>query len=131
MRTLAYLAMLAATIAVIVWAVQRWRYRAGPPAPHPLLRPQPVLPPDPEARATLAYGPDRGAGVLRLSPSQLIFTGDSGRVLVIERLDITGVTTTRSLPDREVTQPVLVVTTPADALYFAVAAPTEWERRLT
>lgn len=131
MRTLAFLAMLGVTIAFVVWVVQRWRYRLGPPARHPLLQPRPALEADPEARATLAYGPDRGSGVLRLSPSQLIFTGDSGRVLVIERLDIVGVATTRSLPDREVAHPVLVVTTSAEAYYFAVPAPEQWERRLT
>lgn len=132
MRTLAFLAMVAVAIAFAVWAVQRWRYRLGPPAPHPLLlQPKPVLEADPQARATLAYGPDRGPGVLRLSPSQLIFTADSGRVLVIERLDIAGVTTTRSLPDRDVVHPVLAVTTGADAYYFAVQSPAQWERRLT
>lgn len=133
MRALAYLAMLGVAIACVVWAIQRWRYRSGEPARLRFQRPAPVVAADPQARATLAYGPgpDRGAGVLRLSPSQLIFTGDSGRVLVIERLDITGATTTRALPDRDVAQPVLAVATRTDAFYFAVATPTAWQRLLT
>lgn len=130
-RQLAFLAMVGVVIAFVVWTVQRWRYRMGPPAPRRLPSSGAAIEADPEARATLAYGPDRGPGVLRLTASQLVFTADSGRVLVIERLDIAGVTTTRTLPDRDVAQPVLAVTTGADTYFFAVQAPAQWERRLT
>lgn len=91
------------------------------------------LPPhaaDLDEAAALAHGPDRGHGVLRLTPSQLIFAGDSGRVLTIERLDITGVTTTRDLPDRHTVKPVLAVATGDEVHYFAVSDPARWAARL-
>jgi hypothetical protein len=83
-----------------------------------------------EERATLAYGLDRGPGLLRLTPSQLIFLADSGRVVLLDRLDILGVGSTRDLPDRTLTRDVLVVTTEAQVAYFAVAEPEEWVQRL-
>ncbi|HQR78964.1 MAG TPA: hypothetical protein PLT68_01965 [Actinomycetota bacterium] len=95
--------------------------RAGLPARDPA---------DLEEPAALAHGPDRGHGLLRLTPSQLIFASDSGRVLTIERLDVTGVTTTRELPDRRTLKPVLAITTAGDVHYFAVNDPARWESRL-
>lgn len=95
--------------------------RASLPAPDPA---------DVEEAAALAYGPDRGHGMLRLTPSQLIFAADSGRVLTIERLDITGVTTTGDLPDRRTVKPVLAVTTGDDVHFFAVNDPARWALRL-
>jgi hypothetical protein len=81
--------------------------------------------------AALASGPDAGFGVLRLTPSQLIFAGASGRVLTIERLDIIGVTSTPDLPDRTTARPVLAVATADSVHYFAVDHPGDWEQRLT
>lgn len=95
--------------------------RANLPGPDPA---------DVEEAAALAHGPDRGHGMLRLTPSQLIFAGDSGRVLTIERLDIAGVTTTRDLPDRRTVKPVLAVTTGEEVHFFAVNDPARWEARL-
>lgn len=83
-----------------------------------------------EEPATLAYGLDRGPGVLRLTPSQLVFLADSGRVVLLDRLDIVGVGATRDLPDRTLARPVLVVTTTAAVVYLAVADPEVWVRRL-
>lgn len=80
--------------------------------------------------AALATGPDRGFGTLRLTPSQLIFLGNSGRVLTLERLDITGVTCTTALPDHDAAKPVLAVATTLGVHYFAVDQPQMWERRL-
>ena len=80
--------------------------------------------------AAIAYGPDRGYGVLRLTPSQLVFAANSGRVLTIERLDITGATVTKSLPDHESAQPVLAVSTRDGMHYFSVNDPVAWELRL-
>jgi hypothetical protein len=125
MRSLALVAMIGIVVAGVIWGFQRLRYRFGPP---------PALPPatgDLAERAILAYGPESGPGVLRLSPSQLVFTADSGRVLAIERLDVVGVGSTRDLPDRTLTQPVLAITTRADTYFFAVGSPADWERRLT
>ncbi len=93
-----------------------------------------ALPPidvgDFEQAAAIATGPDKGLGVLRLTPSQLIFASGSGRIITIERFDITGVSATTHLPDRESAKPVLAVTTPERSHYFAVDDPAAWERRL-
>lgn len=83
-----------------------------------------------EEPAAIAHGPDRGFGVLRLTPSQLIFAGGSGRVTTIERIDITGVSATTQLPDQTTVKPVLAVTTREGFHFFAVDDPTRWERRL-
>ncbi len=83
-----------------------------------------------EEPAAIAHGADKGFGVLRLTPSQLIFAGGSGRVTTIERLDITGVSATTQLPDRVTAKPVLAVTTHDGFHYFAVNDPVGWERRL-
>ena len=80
--------------------------------------------------AAIATGPDRGFGTLRLTPCQLVFLGNSGRVLTLERLDITGVTCTTALPDHDSVKPVLAVATRDGVHYFAVDRPQEWERRL-
>ena len=80
--------------------------------------------------AAIAYGPDRGYGILRLTPSQLVFAANSGRVLTIERLDITGATVTKNLPDRESAQPMLAVSTRDAMYYFSVNDPLAWELRL-
>lgn len=85
---------------------------------------------DQQEAAAIAYGPDRGYGVLRLTPSQLVFAANSGRILTIERLDITGATVTRSLPDHESAQPVLAVSTHDGMHYFSVSDPAAWEKRL-
>jgi hypothetical protein len=85
---------------------------------------------DYEEAAAIAHGPDRGSGVLRLTPSQLIFAGGSGRIRTIERIDITGVSATRELPDQTIAKPVLAVTTREGSHYFAVDDPDQWERRL-
>ncbi len=83
------------------------------------------------APAVLAHGPEQGPGVLRLSPTQLLFSAATGRVLVIERLDIIGATTTTALPDRTTAAPVLAVTTEQDVYYFQVDRPQDWLRALT
>lgn len=80
--------------------------------------------------AALATGPDRGFGTLRLSPSQLVFMGNSGRVVTVERLDITGVTTTTTLPDHDTAKPVLAVSTRDTVYYFSVDDPRAWQNRL-
>ncbi len=87
-------------------------------------------PADIQEAAAIAYGPDRGYGVLRLTPSQLVFAANSGRVVTIERLDITGATVTKSLPDHESAQPVLAVSTRDGMYYFSVNDPVAWELRL-
>lgn len=84
-----------------------------------------------QERVMLAYGPDAGPGTLTLSPSQLVFVADSGRVLTLERLDIVGASQTRDLPDRTVARPVLVVSTPTETWFFAVRAPSDWLHLLT
>jgi hypothetical protein len=50
--------------------------------------------------------------------------------MAVERLDITGVTTTTALPDRETAKPVLAVATRDAVHYFAVDDPRAWEHRL-
>lgn len=146
MRVLAYVALLGVAIAGYIWVVQWLKdRRAGQLS----MRESPSLPAAPTARtaangpaslapaaevgerAWLAYGPDAGSGVLRLTPSQLVFAADSGRVLVLERLDIIGVGVSRELPDRTLAQPVLVVTTASDVVYLLVASPEVWEWRLS
>ena len=51
--------------------------------------------------------------------------------MTIERIDITGVTWTRALPDHDTAKPVLAVATGPDVHYFAVDDPVAWQRRLT
>ena len=95
-------------------------------------RPQPALPAPGELEepAAIAHGSDRGYGTLRLTPSQLVFIGNSGRITTIERMDITGAAATRDLPDRQTAKPVLAVTTRDAINYFAVNDPVAWELRL-
>jgi hypothetical protein len=97
-------------------------------------RPQPELPGSVtgvfEEPAAIADGPDQGYGTLRLTPSQLVFIGNSGRITTVERLEITGATVTRDLPDRQTAKPVLAVTTAGYIHYFAVNDPLAWELRL-
>ena len=85
---------------------------------------------DVEEAAAVLHGPDRGPGVLRLTPSQLLFAGDAGRVLAVDRWEITGATTTTELPDHQRQRPVLAVSTADDVYYFAVNDPEAWQRRL-
>lgn len=144
MRVLAYVALFGVAVASYIWVVQWLKDRRA--GQLPMRRQPPALPTAPGVatelsasapsadlgeRAALAYGPDAGSGVLRLTPSQLVFAADSGRVLVIERLDITGVGVSRDLPDRTLAQPVLVVTTGSDVVYVLVDSPEVWEWRLT
>ncbi|MEZ5185133.1 MAG: hypothetical protein R2720_05260 [Candidatus Nanopelagicales bacterium] len=130
------LLVLVALVAVAVYAVVRMLNQA-PSAPRiraTARRAERSLPPldtgDLEEPAAIAHGSDKGFGVLRLTPSQLIFAGGSGRVLTIERMDITGVSATSQLPDRVTAKPVLAVTTPDTVRFFAVEDPLTWERRL-
>ncbi len=130
MRGLLILAVLGLIVAGLVWLVQRYRdnrsaaaLRSSPAKPTPLER-------DLVEPATVAFGPERGSGTLRLAPSQLVFTGDSGRVMVLERIGIVGVSVTRELPDGEIARPVLAVTTRTETYYFAVAEPEQWAKRL-
>lgn len=123
------LALVGLVVAAALWAWQRWREGfAALPGPTDTRALTSVLA---EERVVLAHGPDRGPGVLRLTDSQLVFTADSGRVLAIERLDLVGVTQTRTLPDRDVTRLVLAVTTPENTWYFAVHSAAQWESLLT
>lgn len=120
MRALPYLLLIGAVVAALVWTVQRpGRRRALPQGPE-------VVEP-----AVLAFGPERGPGQLRVTPTQLVFASNAGRVLVVERLDITGVGATRDLPDRRTAAPVLVVSTDVQVYYFEVDEPGRWVRRLT
>lgn len=134
MRAIVYLALLGILVAGIVYGLQRYRSRAISPGSRPggIAATTPLgLQADIEERAAIAYGSDRGPGVLRLTPSQLVFTADSGRITVLERIAVVGATTTRALPDHDVAKPVLVVTTPAETWYIAVSDPEQWVARLT
>jgi hypothetical protein len=120
------LAILGLLIAGAVWLVQRYR-------PTPKLGPSPTPPQlarERTERATVVFGPERGSGTLRLTPSQLVFTGDSGRIVVVERITIVGVSVTTELPDGSVASPVLAVTTRTEALYLSVADPARWAASL-
>lgn len=132
MRTLIYLALLGVVVAGVIWGWQKLRHLSTSQLPG---QSTPALLPPVDGHiaesAAMAYGPDRGPGVLRLTPTQLIFTADSGRVTALERLDIVGVSDTRDLPDRTLAQAVLAVTTSSETYFFAVGSPAEWEQRLT
>lgn len=117
MRVLIMLAVLAVIVALVV----NWLGRPRRPA----------LPAPDGQPAMLAAGTEQGPGRLRLTATQLVFTAESGRVLVIERLDIVGASTTRELPDQHVAAPVLVVRTETDVHYILVANPEDWVRALT
>lgn len=118
-RLLLYLVVIGAVIAGLLWAAQRPRGRRPLPGPAE------------GAPAVLVFGPECGAGRLRATSTQLIFEAASGRVVVIERIDITGVGLTRDLPDRATAAPVLVVSTAGEVLYFGVEDAAAWVRRLT
>lgn len=119
MRALVMLVVLAGAVYVA------WRLIQGSTTSRPALASGEYQEP-----AAIAAGVDRGFGTLRLTPSQLIFLANSGRVITIERLDITGVTHTRMLPDHETAKPVLAVSTQGQVYYFSVDDPVRWERRL-
>lgn len=132
MRTLIYLALLGVVVAGVIWGWQKLKYLSASQLGQ-RSTPTPLAPADGHVAesAAMAYGPDRGPGMLRLTPTQLIFTADSGRVTALERLDILGVSDTRELPDRTLAQAVLAVTTSSETYFFAVGSPAEWEKRLT
>jgi hypothetical protein len=119
MRMLVMLVVLAGAAYVM------WRLVQGSARPAPALASG-----EHQEPAAIAAGPDRGFGTLRLTPSQLVFLANSGRVVTIERLEITGVSTTRTLPDHETVKPVLAVATHDAVHYFSVDDPATWERRL-
>jgi hypothetical protein len=122
-----YLAMIGIAVAAVVWLVQRYRGSLSLPASrsrHAVAQDEFSTP------ASVAYGPESGPGLLRLTPSQLVFESAAGRVVVIERLAIVGVGSTRDLPDHSVAHPVLVVTTAEQAFYFAVSDALAWIARL-
>lgn len=144
MRLLLYLAVVAAIVAGFVWVAEELRDRRrrlgardsgrtigqgslGDAAQAMASAPPAYLA---EERASLAYGLDRGPGWLRLTPSQLVFLADSGRVVLFDRLDVLGVGSSRQLPDRTLNREVLVVTAGDQVAYFAVAQPEVWVRRL-
>lgn len=119
--------MLGVLIAGAVWLMQRYR-----PSPKAAISAGPAkISREKSERATVAFGPERGEGTLRLTPSQLIFTGDSGRVVVLERITIVGVNVTTELPDGVVAAPVLVVTTRTESLYLSVSDPARWAASLS
>ncbi|MCU0295969.1 MAG: hypothetical protein MUD05_07935 [Candidatus Nanopelagicales bacterium] len=124
MRILVVLAL----AAVAVYLVLRL-FRAGAPRVESTPAPR-IEGGEYEEPAAIASGPDRGFGVLRLTPSQLIFAGNSGRVTTVERLDIVGVAATKQLPDHDTVKPVLAVSTTDGVHYFAVDDPGAWEVRL-
>ena len=78
----------------------------------------------------MLFGPEAGPGWLTLYTTQLVFTAHSGRVVVTERFEIHGVTTSQELPDRTVARPALVVATGAETLYFEVDDPQGWASAL-
>ena len=110
MRFLPYLIVVAAVVAVLVWSMQRVR---GSAAAGPKQAALGARAADGEllGAAALAYGPERGPGRLRLTTTQLVFTADTGRVLVIERLELNGATLTHDLPDRSTASQLLAVAT--------------------
>ena len=119
MRSLLYLVILGIAVAVVIWGLQRIRTRPRLSTSRPAVAlPAPVD--YREERVVAAFGPDRAPGQLRLTASQIIFTADSGRI------DITGATETRELPDRTVARNVLAITTIHDVFYFSVTAPQDW-----
>jgi hypothetical protein len=128
-----YLVLFALVVAGVVWSMERLGQLRGSSARRQLESTPddaPVRPGRLSERATLAYGAEAGPGELQLTPSQLVFTADSGRVVVLERLDLVGVNVTTELPDQTLVSPVLVVTVGHEAYYFAVASPTAWAMRL-
>ena len=141
MRLLLYVAMVAAGIAVAFWLMQsRKDHResltkgARPAASAGSVghggSADDISPVQRRSRARMIYGPEAGPGWLTLYPTQLVFTAHSGRVVVVERIAIHGVTTSQELPDRTVARPALVVATTADSHYFEVDDPADWATAL-
>ena len=127
LRLLPLVVIIALAVGGALWVLQRRRVPQLPSA----VGSDQALPPAVSAPAALVFGADRGAGTLRLTPSQLIFEADSGRVMVLERWDIVGVSATRDLPDRTTSAEVLVVTTTDDMHYWLVDQPHQWIAALT
>jgi hypothetical protein len=141
MRLLMYAALLAAGIAAAFWLMQSrqdTRRRRG--IDHGSTRDgsdasgvvsgEDVSPVLRRSRARMLFGAESGPGWLTLYSTQLVFTAHSGRVVVIERMDIHGVTTSQDLPDRSVARPALVVASSAETFYFEVDEPGVWATAL-
>lgn len=93
---------------------------------------------DHEGSAILAKGGTRGFGVLRLTPTQLLFANPtSGEVLAIAREQITSVTATTDLGvgEEEIVKPALMVTTGLPEAQvntaFLVTDVQDWVARIT
>ncbi len=130
MRFLPYLVLLGSVIAALIWAGNRAAANRAAAKPRALPAADPFTADPFTAQAVVVHGPERGPGWLRLTPTQLVFTSGTGRVLVIERLDITGATLTRALPDRETAAAVLAVATDDDVFYFQLDRPEVWLHEL-
>lgn len=133
MRVLVYVGLLAMGVALVFWLAQRRsdarRVLSAPPVSAPIHHVSTARAGESE-RARLLYGPEAGPGELRLTSSQLIFSADSGRVWIAERIDISGVSATRDLPDRTVARAALVVIVDSEVHYFEVDEPLDWISRL-
>jgi hypothetical protein len=125
LRLLPALVVIGGVVALIVWTLRL----AGDSRRPPIGAAAPMA--QGTAPAILAHGPDQGPGILRLTATQVVFTAATGRVVVIERLDIVGATVTTALPDRTTAAPVLAVTTGQEIYYFQVDRPRDWLRALT
>lgn len=141
MRLLMYAALLAAGVAMAFWLMQsrqdnrrRDGISAGTGSAHAATAGaadgDDISPVQRRSRARMLYGHEAGPGWLTLYTTQLVFTAQSGRVVVIERFDINGVTTSSDLPDRTVARPALVVAAGGETLYFEVDDPAAWAAAL-
>jgi hypothetical protein len=101
-----------------------------------------ALPPasamDVEETAVGLTAPYKAYGVLRLTPSELLFADGKGSTLTIPRAAVAGCTTSRDVPTgsgmQTLKRPALVVAvkdpTLGEAFAFLVADPAEWVARL-
>jgi hypothetical protein len=135
MRQLLLLALLALLVLAVVWVIQRVRESRSPAlaarAGTAITGGQVHSATDRESDAVMVLGPEPGPGRLRLAATQLVFTAASQRVAVLERADITGVSTSVELPDRRLAKPALVVVAAGEAWYLVVPDADRWCRDLT
>ena len=115
--------MTAIAIAAVVWLIEEGADRMR-------RKPLAAAPGELRAAAVMVSGPERGAGLLHLTPTQLVFTAATGRVLVIERAGIVGAGLTHETPTGTSASTLLVITTGAEVYHFMLEGPQEWVARL-
>jgi hypothetical protein len=123
-------------IVLLSWVLSRLVLRRNAKRARAALPPVGAM--DVEEQAVGLTQPFKAYGLLRLTPSELLFADGAGRTLIVPRAAIGGCTASRDVPTgagmQTLRQPALVVAVKDPALgegfAFAVSDPADWVARI-